>query len=168
MSICAKYKQLLLHCSVLQHCVRSLYEENSSPKHNTLIQSIARELQWVSAACHTSPFDKTIPKPVFGPVVLFCYPSVLSSLPLSPPVVVLVSPVVFPPNAAELLFFPNDNLLVVPPFISSLSLFCSDLGELSLYYSCICLLILIFPYFSCPVGQPLYATAFFAQYLSDS
>ena len=130
MSTRAEYEHLLLHHSALQHCVGSLYEENPGPEHNVLIQSIARELQWVSTTCCMFSFNKTVPKPVFGPLVLFCFPSVSPFPPLSPPVLVLVSPAVFPPTVAELLFLPDDNLLVVPLFISSPSLFCSDLGEL--------------------------------------
>ena len=129
MSTCTEYKHLLLHRSALQHWVGGLYEENPGPERDALIQSIARELQRVLATCRASPFDKTIPKPVFGPPVLFCFPSVLPLLPPSPPVLVLVSPAVFPPDMAEPLFLPDDNLLVGPPFISSPSLFCTDLGK---------------------------------------
>ena len=164
MSTCTKYEHLLLHRSALQHRIGSLYEQNPSLKCNALIQSIARELQRVSATCHTSPFDKTIPKPIFGPLVLFRFLSVSPSPPPSPPVPVLVSPMVFPPDAAEPLF-PDDNLLVAPPFISSPSLFCTDLSELSFYYSCLPLLILVFfffSYFSHLVGRHPRATAFFA------
>jgi len=130
MSTRAEYKYLLLHHSALQHQAGSLYEENPGPKRDALIQSIARKLQRVLAACRASPFDKTIPEPVFGPPALFRFPSVLPSSPPSPPVPVLVSPAVFPPDAAELLFLSDDNLLVSPPFISSPSLFCTDLGEI--------------------------------------
>jgi len=136
MSTRAKYEHLLLHHSTFQHRVGSLYEKNPSLKHNTLIQSIARELQRVLATCRTSPFDKTVPEPVFGPPALFCFPFVLPSLPLSPLVLVLVSPMVFPPNVSEPLFLPDKNLLVVPPFISSPFLFCSDLSKLFFHYSC--------------------------------
>ena len=80
-------------------------------KHNALIRSIARELQRVLAACCVSSFDKTVPEPIFGPPALFHFPSVSPSLPLSPPVLVLVSPAVFPPNMTELLFLPNKNLV---------------------------------------------------------
>ena len=165
MSTRAEYKHLLLHCSVLQHCIGSLYEKNPSPKRDVLIQSIARELQQVSATCCASPFDKTISEPIFGPSALFRFPSVSPSLSLSPPVPVLVLPAVFSPNASEPLFLPDNNLLVVPSFISSPSLFCSNFGELFLYYSCSFLLIPIFPYFSSPVGCCPHATAFSAQYL---
>ena len=130
MSTCAEYEHLLLHRSALQHRVGSLYEENPGPKHDTLIQSIARELQRVLAACRASPFDKTVPEPVFGPPALFRFPSVSPSPLPSPLVPVLVSPAVFPPDMAELLFLPDNNLLVGPPFISSPSLFCTDLGEI--------------------------------------
>jgi len=129
MSTRAEYEHLLLHRSALQHRVGGLYEENPGPKRNALIQSITRELQQVLAACHASPFDKTVPEPVFGPPALFRFPFVSPSPPPSPPVPVLVSPAVFPPGAAELLFLPDNNLLVGPPFISSLSLFCTDLSK---------------------------------------
>ena len=129
MSTRTEYEHLLLHRSTLQHYIGSLYEENPGPKRDALIQSIARELQQVSATCRASPFDKTIPEPIFGPPVLFRFPSVSPLPPLSPLVPVLVSPAVFPPDAAELLFLPDDNLLVASPFISSPSLFCTELSE---------------------------------------
>ena len=129
MSTCTEYKHLLLHRSVLQHRVGSLYEENSGPECDVLIQSITRELQRVLAACRASPFDKTVPEPIFGPPALFHFPSVSPLPPPSPPVLVLVSPMVFPPDAAEPLFLPDDNLLVGSPFIFSPSLFCTDLSE---------------------------------------
>jgi len=162
MSICAEYKRLLLHRSVLQHRVGGLYEENPGPEHDALIQSIARELQRVLAACRASPFDKTVPEPVFGPPALFRFPSVSPSPPPSPPVPVLVSPAVFPPDAAKPLFLPDDNLLVGPPFISSPSLFCTDLGKfvsLLFFYS---FTNSGFPYFSPSVGRHPCATALFA------
>ena len=129
MSTRAEYKHLLLHRAALQHRVGGLYEENPGPERDALIQSIARELQRVLAACRASPFDKTVLEPVFGPPALFHFPSVSPLPPPSPPVPVLVFPAVFPPNAAEPLFLPDDNLLVGPPFISSPSLFCTDLGK---------------------------------------
>ena len=168
MSTHAKYEHLLLHCSILQYHVGSLYEENPGLEHDALIQSITRELQWVLAACRVFPFDKTVPKSIFGPPVLFRFSSVLPSPPLSPPAPVLVSLVVFPPNAAELLFLPDNNLLVMPPFISSPSLFCSDLGGLSFYYSCIPLLILFFLNFSHSVGWRPRTTALLAWYFGDA
>ena len=82
-----------------------------------------------------SPFDKTIPEPAFGPLALFCFLLVSSSFSSSSSLVLfLVSFAVFPPNAPELLFLSNDNLLVVLPFISSPSLFCFDLGKISFSY----------------------------------
>ena len=129
MSTRTEYERLLLHRSALQHRVGGLYEENPGPERDALIQSIARELQRVLAACCASPFDKTVPEPVFGPPALFHFPFVSPSPPPSPPVPVLVFPAVFPPDTAAPLFLPDDNLLVGPPFISSPSLFCTDLGK---------------------------------------
>ena len=63
------------------------------------------------------------------PCILFAIVMVLYTRPLLPPVPVLVSPTVFPPGTAEPLFLPDDNLLVGPPFISSLSLFCTSLSK---------------------------------------
>ena len=129
MFIRAEYKHLLLHRSTLQHRVGGLYEENPSPEHDALIQSIARKLQWILTTYRASSFDKTVPEPIFGPPALFRFLFVLPLPPSSPLVPVLVSPAVFSPDMAEPLFLPDDNLLVGPPFISSLFLFCTDLGK---------------------------------------
>jgi len=80
MSTRTEYKHLLLHCSVLQHCIGGLYEKDPSPEHDTLIQAIAKELQQVSAACHTLPFNKAILGPISSPSLLSRFPLVSPSV----------------------------------------------------------------------------------------